>query len=98
MLSQKYSTSISTGIICRQIAVVWLYIAQTVYHSKYTGPHREIFPGGTKIDAGSPKSGEDQKKGLLKFGPTLCPKSGEDQKKGLHSNLVLLFAQNQVKT
>ena len=28
------------------------------------GPRREIFPGGTKIDAGPPKLGEEQKKGL----------------------------------
>ena len=26
------------------------------------GPQREIFPGGTKIDAGPPKLGEEQKK------------------------------------
>ena len=29
--------------------------------SLQTGPQREIFPGGTKIDAGPPKLGEELK-------------------------------------
>ena len=45
----------------------------------WTGPQREIFPGGTKIDATPPKLGEEL---------TI------NQKKGLHSNLVPFFAQN----
>ena len=38
------------------------------------GPQREIFPGGTKIDTGPPKLGEEQT---------------NKSQKGLHSNLVL---------
>ena len=54
-----------------------------------SGPQREIFPGGTKIDAGPPKLGEVQKKkSSLHFGPKNA------KKRGLHSNLVLVFAQN----
>ena len=48
------------------------------------GPQREIFPGGTKIDAGPPKFGEvqtNQKRSSLKFDPIFCPKLGEEQKK-----------------
>ena len=44
-----------------------------------TWPLREIFPGGTKIDAGPPKLGE---------------KLTNKSKKGLHSNLVPFLAQN----
>ena len=33
-----------------------------------------------------------------KFSQNIRPKSGEEQKKGLHSNLVQIFAQNQVKS
>ena len=53
-----------------------------MYHtSPYLGPspQREIFPGGTKIDAGSAKLGEEQT---------------NKSKKDLYSNLVPLFAQN----
>ena len=44
-----------------------------------TGPQRENFPESTKIDAGPPKLGEEQK---------------VPEKKGLHSNLVPFFAQH----
>ena len=47
------------------------------------GPQREIFPGGTKIDAGPPKLGEVQT---------------NKSKKGLYSNLVPFFSQKQVKS
>ena len=48
------------------------------------GPKREIFPGGTKIDAGPSKLGKiqiNQKKVFTKFGPLFCPKLDEEQKK-----------------
>ena len=62
------------------------------------GPQREIFSGGTEIDAGPPKLSEELTDQLtdqsLKFGPIFCPKLGEEQKKkGLHSNLLPFFAQ-----
>ena len=43
------------------------------------GPQREIFLGGTKIDAGPPKLGEEltnksKKRSSLKFGPIFLPK------------------------
>ena len=52
----------------------------------HAGPQKEIFPGGTKIDAGPPKLGEVQinksnKRSSLKFGPIFSPKLGEEQKK-----------------
>ena len=58
-----------------------------------SGPQREIFLGGTKIDAGPPKLDKEQikKRPSLKFGPIFCPKLGEEhkkKKKGLHSNFV----------
>ena len=48
-----------------------------------TGPQREVFAGGTKIDAGPPKFSEalNQKRSSLKFGPDFWPKLGEEQKK-----------------
>ena len=52
------------------------------------GPQREIFPGGTKIDAGPPKLSEaltDKSKKFFtqiwKFDPVFSPKLGEEQKK-----------------
>ena len=67
-------------------------------HVLLAGPQREIFAGGTKIDAGPPKFSKaltnESKKVFTQIGPGFCPKLGEDQKKGLYSNLVLVFAQN----
>ena len=54
------------------------------------GPQREIFPGGTKIDAGPPKFGEvqtNQKRSSLKFDPIFCPKLGEEQKKKVFTQI-----------
>ena len=45
----------------------------------YAGPQREIFSGGTRIDAGPPKLREVQT---------------NKSKIGLHSKLVLFFPQN----
>ena len=58
----------------------------TVTNNEFAGPQREIFPGGTKIDAGPPKLGEVQtnksKRGLhSNFGSIFCPKLGKVQKK-----------------
>ena len=44
------------------------------------GPQREIFPGGTKVDAGPPNLFGHQRSSV-KFSPIFCPKSGEDQTK-----------------
>ena len=46
-----------------------------------TGPQREIFPGGAKIDAGPPNSREAEKKGLHSNLVKISPKLSEDQKK-----------------
>ena len=44
----------------------------------WTGPQREIFPGGTKIDAGPPKLGEEltinQKKVFTQIWSHFLPK------------------------
>ena len=58
----------------------------TVTNNEFAGPQRELFPGGTKIDAGPPKLREVQtnksKKGLhSNFGSMFCPKLGKVQKK-----------------
>ena len=46
------------------------------------GPQREIYPGGTKIDAGPPNSSEPEKRRFsLKFGRMFGTKLGKDQKK-----------------
>ena len=56
------------------------------------GPRRDIFPGGTKINAGPAKSVEEQKKrSSLKFGPVFCPNLGEEQKKKVFTQIWSCF-------
>ena len=43
-------------------------------HAFFPGPQREIFPGGTKIDARPPKLGEVQKNTEKKSSLLLGPK------------------------
>ena len=57
----------------------------------WPGPQREIFPGGTKVDAGLPKFSkaqtDKQKKVFTQNGRIFCPKLGEEQKIKQRSSL-----------
>ena len=56
-----------------------------------TGPQREIFSGGTKIDAGPQTQvkqlQKNQKRSPLKFGLIFCPKLGKSKKKKVFTQI-----------